>query len=58
MNIEIYLQIFACKMFEHSKLAFKLQVFLYLLTSFISFIILVLFNKFASIWKVHSSSTE
>ena len=32
-------------------LAFKLQVFLYLLTSFLSFIFLVLFNTFASIGK-------
>ena len=57
-NIEIYLGTFANNMFEHSKfqcLAFKLQVYLYLCTSFLSFI---LFNKFANIWKVHSSSIE
>ena len=35
-NIEIHLRIFANKMFEHSVLAFKLQVFLYLCTSFLS----------------------
>ena len=44
--------------FEASVLAFKLQVFLYIRTSFLSVILLNLFNKFVSIWKVHSTSTE
>ena len=35
-------------------LAFKLQVFLYLCTSFLSFVFLNLFNKFVGILEVHA----
>ena len=51
-NIEIYL-----RTFNASVLAFKLQVFLHSYISFLSFIFLILCNKFVSIWKTHSSST-
>ena len=50
-NSKIYLQTF-----NTSELAFKLQVFLHFMHILLKFY-LFNFNKFVSIWKMHSSGT-